>query len=166
MKILSAFIFIVILVTAVLVITRGVNNGADTEPLDITTADSSYRSTQRSAVPEARSAVHARTAEVAKVTSPRFHPANIRLRLAQMGTVPQERAKIILSPAEVLALAGEPNGREGEDQTVSESLSKDIWDGHAHLLVQALEQGKGIELTHGQVMEFLSGEQDDWSDSS
>jgi len=98
--------------------------------------------------------------------SPRFTKANIERRMAEMGTVLQKRNKVILTPEEVLALAGEPTGREGEDNRLRESLVKEDWEGHSHLLVQALETGKGIALEHEQVMHFLNGDKGEWSDNS
>ena len=166
MRILLTCATVVILLAVAVFISRGTNDKDKAQDSNMLNNSAGYRPAQRSALPDARSVTPADKAEVAKETSPRFHSANIQRRLAQMGTVQQERAKIILSPAEVLALAGEPNGREGEDQTVRESLSKDVWGGHAHLLVQALEQGKGIELTHSQVMDFLSGDHEDWGSNS
>lgn len=97
-------------------------------------------------------------------TAPRFTKANIERRIARMGTVKQqqERQNIILTPQEVLARAGEPSGREGVDHTIRMSLDKEEWNGKAHLLVEELNLGRGIKLTHEQVMEFLSGDQQGW----
>jgi len=97
-------------------------------------------------------------------TAPRFVKANIEKRIAKMGTVKvqQERQKIILTPEEVLARAGEPSGREGENTTIRKSLDMEEWDGKAHLLVEELNLGRGVELTHEQVIEFLNGDQQGW----
>ncbi len=99
--------------------------------------------------------------------SPRFDSVEVSRRVAEMGTVlhSEQRAVVILSPAEVLRRAGEPNGREGESREIKRSLDSEEWDGQAYLLVEELELGRGIELTHAQVMEFLSGEQAGWSDN-
>ena len=100
--------------------------------------------------------------------SPRFDTVVVSRRAAEMGAVLQkseERAVVILSPAEVLHRAGEPNGREGESREIKRSLDSEEWDGQAYLLVEELELGRGIELTHVQVMEFLFGEQAGWSDN-
>lgn len=100
---------------------------------------------------------------ITQKASPRFAVNHLPDRIAKLVTVEEEKQdRVILTPEEVLRRAGEPSGREGEDLTIRETLEKEDWDGQAYLLVQALEQKKGLVLSHEQVMDFLGGEQAGW----
>ena len=138
--------------------------GVEAEPVE---SAQGYKS-DRPSVGDAVSGVIPQRASVREEVqvAPRFAPVNVAQTVAELGTVMEQRGRVILTPAEVLRLAGEPTGREGEDLRVRESLERELWDGHSHLLVQALERGRGIALEHEQVMAFLQGEKGGWSDNS